>query len=83
MEQMILFKNNKQTKKQIQTMAKKNILWVPGGEVGGSGMGRHFEVFLDANYNIWNGWAMGSYCTAPGNVQVGSLCCATELEETL
>ena len=65
---MILSKNNKQSnKKQKQIMAEKSRLGV-GGKGGGSGMDGHFGGLGDANYYIWNGWAMGSYCTAQGNV---------------
>ena len=49
-------------------MAKKGRLGVPKEKRGGSGMKEHLRVFLDANCYIWNGWAMGSYCTAQGNV---------------
>ena len=49
-------------------MAKKRRLRVPKGERGESGMDGHFESFLGANCYIWDGWAMGSYCTAQGNV---------------
>ena len=34
----------------------------------GSGMDGHREGFLDANCYIWNGWAMGPYCTAQETV---------------
>ena len=62
---MILSKNNN---KQKQIMAKKSRLEIPKGEGGGSGMNGHLGGFGVANYYIWNGWAMGSYCTAQGNV---------------
>ena len=66
---MILSKNNKQTnKKQKQIMGKKSRLGVPKGEMGGNGMDRDLGGFLDANCYIWNGWAMGAYCTAQGTV---------------
>ena len=70
---MILSKTNKQTNKQQQKnqkeiMAKERKLGVPEGERGGSGMDRHFGDFFDANCYFWNGWAMGPYCTAQGNV---------------
>ena len=69
MDQMILSKNNKQTnKKQKQIMPKKNRLGVPKGERGGDEKDGYLGVFLDINYYIWNGWAMGSHCTAQGNV---------------
>ena len=56
---MILPKNNKQTDhgQEEQTWG-----WVGVGWMGILG------VFLDSNCYIWNGWAMGSYCTAQGNV---------------
>ena len=44
------------------------------------GMDRQFG---DANCYIWNGWAMGPYCTHGKLCVTGSLCCATEIEETL
>ena len=45
-------------------MAKKSRPGVPreGGRKG-SGMDGHFGM-----QTVWNGWAMGSYCTAQGNV---------------
>ena len=49
-------------------MAKKCRLAVPGVGVGGSGMDGHLGGFGHANCYIWNGQAMGSYCTAQGNV---------------
>ena len=56
MEQMILSKYQKQTKKkQKQIMYKKSRLW--GSQVG---------EWMDCD--ICNGWAMGSYCRAQGNV---------------
>ena len=68
MEQMILSKKTKTKTKWKQIMAKENRLGAPSGEGGGSGMDRHFVGFLAANCKIWNGWAMGPYCTAQGNV---------------
>ena len=35
------------------------------------------------NCYIWNGWAMGLYCSAQELCVTGSLCCITEIEETL
>ena len=49
-------------------MAKERRLGVSYRERGVSGMDGHLGEFLDANCYIWNGWAMGSYCTAQGNV---------------
>ena len=67
---MTLSKNKKQTNiNQKQTKAKKSRLGVLG--VGGrKGVaGRAFlGFFSDAHCYIWNGGAMGSYCTAHGNV---------------
>ena len=37
------------------------------GEGGRTGMDGQFGV-LDANCYIWNGWAVGPYCTAQGTV---------------
>ena len=66
---MILYKKKKtKTKKQKQTMAKESTLGVPRGEKEGSGMDGHFGGVLDANWYIWNGWAVGLYCRAQGNV---------------
>ena len=67
---MILSKNNKQTRKQKtdhgqeQTWGSKGL----GGERGRSGIDGHLGCFRDVNCYIWNGWAMGSYCIAQGNV---------------
>ena len=59
MAQMIL------STKQKQIMAKESRLVVPRREgvewTGDLGFG-------DANDCIWNGWAMGPYCTAQGTV---------------
>ena len=49
-------------------MAKKRRLRVPKGEKGGSVMDGHFGGLGDVNSYVWNGWALGSYCTAQGNV---------------
>ena len=49
-------------------MAKKSRLWVPRGRGGGNGMDGHFGGFGDVNCYIWTGWAVGSYCTAQGNM---------------
>ena len=49
-------------------MTKESRLGVPKEERGGSGMDGHLGGFLDANCYIWNGWAMGPYGTAQGNV---------------
>ena len=65
MEQMILSKNNKKTNKQQR---QKSIAGVPKGERRGSGMDGHFGDLGDANCYGWNGWAVGPYCTAQGNV---------------
>ena len=50
-------------------MAKKSRLGVPwqrGRE--GNGMDGCLEGLGETNCSIWNGWAMGSYCTAQVNV---------------
>lgn len=40
-------------------------LWLPGGsKEGGGWMGS--LGFWEANFYIWNGWEIGSYCTAKG-----------------
>ena len=50
-------------------MAEKRRLGVPGvGGTGLNGIDAHLGGFRDANYCIWNGWAMRSYCTAQRNV---------------
>ena len=50
-------------------MAKKSRLGVPGVEGwGGSRRNGHFGGLGDVNCYIWNGWAIGSYRTAQGNV---------------
>ena len=84
---MIISKRNKQTSKQKaetdhgqeeQTWGfqggkgRERDVWAPGGGWG-----------LDVNHSIWNGWAMGSYCTEQGNVCDWLLRCAAELDETL
>ena len=53
--------------KQKEITAKESRLMVPGGGVGGRGRDRQFG-FLKANCYLWNGWAMGPYCTAQGIV---------------
>jgi len=55
-------------KKQTQIMAKESRFRVPKGKGRGSGMDGHFGGLGDANCYIWNGWAMGPYCTAQGNM---------------
>ena len=63
MEQMIL------SKKEKKIMAKKSRLGVPRGKGEGAGrMGICGGRGLDTNCYIWNGWALGAYCTAQGNV---------------
>ena len=47
-------------------MAKKSRFGVPRS--GGSGRDGHFGGLGDANSYIRNGWAMGPYCIAQGNV---------------
>ena len=37
---------------------------------------------VGANCNIWNGWTMGSYCTAQGTVRLGHFA-VQQIEETL
>ena len=62
MEQMIL---SKKKKKQKQIMAMESRFGVTMGE---RGMDRHFGCFIGCKCYIWNGWAMGPYCTAEGTV---------------
>ena len=51
-------------------MAKKSRLEAPrvASWEGRDWDGQAFGGFLDANCYIWNGWALGPYCTAQGNV---------------
>ena len=53
--------------KQKQITARKSRLLVPRGKAGRVGWMGSLGV-LDANCNIWNGWAMGPYGTAQGTV---------------
>ena len=62
MAQMILSIKHK------QIMTKESRLVVAKGEGGRSGMDGKFGRLVDANCYIWNGWAMGLYCTAQGTV---------------
>ena len=66
MEQMILFKKNQQ--KTETDHGQEEQTWGSQGERGKSRTGGHFGGFLGANWYIWNGWTMGSYCIAQGNV---------------
>ena len=43
-------------------------LGLPRGTGEGVGWMGIWGLFLEANCYVWNEWAMGSYCTAPGNV---------------
>ena len=85
MEQMILSKKtNKQTNKnQKQIVANESRLGIPRKERGGSVMDGHLGFFLSASRYICNGWSMGSYCTVREMCVIESLCCITELDETL
>ena len=47
-------------------MAKESRLGVSMVEGEWSEMDGDFGVFVDANCCIWNGWAMGPYCTPQG-----------------
>ena len=79
MNELILYSIKKKTKQKL-TMAKESRLVVPSGER----KEWHFGVLGDANSYTWNGWAYGPYCTQHREVcLIGSLCCTTELEETL
>ena len=64
MEQMILSKNNEQTKNRNRSWLRRADLGFSGGE----GMDGHFVGLGNADCYVWNGWAMGSYCTVQGNV---------------
>jgi len=66
MEQMILSKNKTKQNKSWPRRADLGFSWDKGEEKGW--MDGHFGDFLDANFYIWNGCAMGPYCTAQGNV---------------
>ena len=66
MEQMILSKNNKH--KTNGSWSRRADLGFPGGRRRGSGRDEHLGGFGHINCYIWNGRAMGSYCTAQGNV---------------
>ena len=66
---MILSKNNKRKPETDHGQEEQTwgLVWGQRGR-GGSTMDGHFEGLGDANCYIWNGWAMGSYCTAQGSV---------------
>ena len=69
MEQTINSKNNKQ--KTETDHGQEEQTGVPRWgrrEGGGSRMDGHFGDLGDANCYIWNGWKMGTYCIAQGNV---------------
>ena len=53
--------------KQKQIMDMESRLVVAGREGEGVGWTGSLRL-VDANCNIWNGWAMGSYCTAQETV---------------
>ena len=61
---------NKRTNKKQTAHGQEEQTWGSWGLGGRVGSGRdgHFGGLGDANCYIWNGWAMGSYCTAQGNV---------------
>ena len=70
MEQMIQSKNNRQTKNRNRSWPRRadlGFLGGVGGGRGGSRMDGHFGNLGDANYYIWRGLVMGSYCTAQVN----------------
>ena len=64
MKQMIL-----SLKKKTETdHGQGEQTWGSQGEKG-EGVGWTDSLgFLDANCYVWNGWAMGPYCTAQGTV---------------
>ena len=84
MEEMILSKNNKQTNnKQKQSMAKKSILGVPRWGMGRSGRDGNFgclgmQTVIFVMDGQWDPTVQHrEMCVT------GSLCCTTELDETV
>ena len=72
---MILSKNNKQKTETDHGQEEQTLgSWKMDGHLGKVG---------DTNCCIWNGWAMGSYSTAQGNVCDCVTLRTTELDETL
>ena len=65
---MILYKKNKQTKNRNRVWPRRADLGFRGEGRGGSGMDGHFGGLGNADCYIWNGWAVGSYCTVQGNL---------------
>ena len=59
---------NEQTKTEADHGQEQQIWGSQGGKEERVGSVGIWGIFLDANSCIWNGWAMGSYCTAQGNV---------------
>ena len=83
MKQMILFKNNNNNNNKKQIMAKEGRLGVTKGKRGESVTDGHCGGFLDANCYTGNGWAVGFYCTAQGNVCDGVTLLYNGRDETL
>ena len=76
MAQIILSTKQKQT--QITVNERKLVAGVRGEGMGWTGS----LGLVDANCYIWNGWAVGSSYSI-GNCMIVSLCCKTEIVETL
>ena len=60
-------KNEPIYRTEIDSHTWKRDLWLPGGRREGAGWMGSLGL-VDENCNIWNGWAMRSYCIAQGNV---------------
>ena len=68
--------------KQRQIRATESRLAVARGKGGGRGMDRSLGL-VEANCDIWKGWATGSYYTARELCSTGSLGYIRDIEETL
>ena len=65
---MTLSKNNKQTKNTETDHGQEEQTWGFQARKGKEWDGEAFGGFQDADCHIWNGWAIGLYCTAQGNM---------------
>ena len=63
MEEMILSKKNRN-----RSWPRRAELGFPRDKEQGVGWMGILGVWGDVNSYIWNGWVMGPYCTAQGNV---------------